>query len=222
MSSAIFSHGRLLGLFALVACGIIALTDWATRDRIARQSQQTLVTTLNSIMPQDRYNNAIAEDCVVISATQAPTLFGLDEGSVKPANKAVRIYRARLDNAPAGLAVETFTPNGYNGNIKLLVAVLKDRQIGGARILAHRETPGLGDKIEERISPWITQFSGYPTTSVNQDMWAVKKDRGRFDQFTGATITPRAVVQGIKVAVQYLDSHWHETFEMDNQCGEPR
>ena len=220
MSNAILGHGRLLGVFALVSCGVIALTNWATSDRIAQQTQQTLIATLNSIMPQDRYNNAIAEDCVMIAATQAPALFGLNEHSTKPTNKAVRIYRARLDNAPAGLAVETFTPNGYNGTIKLLVAVLKDGQIGGARVLAHRETPGLGDKIEERISPWITQFSGYPTTSVNQAMWAVQKDGGRFDQFTGATITPRAVVLSIKVAVQYLDSHWQEAFAMDNQCGE--
>lgn len=222
MSNTIIRHGLILGLFALITSGIIALTDWATRDRIAQQAQQTLITTLNKIIPATQYNNAIANDCIIVNAAQAPELFGLSASSNPSQDlykRVTHIYRAKFDDKPAALAVETVTPNGYSGNITLLVAILSDNTIGGVRVLEHKETPGLGDKIEERISPWITQFTGFTTASVNDSMWAVKKDNGRFDQFTGATITPRAVVQGVQGAVKYLNEHWQSTFDAANQCG---
>ncbi|UAA37877.1 electron transport complex subunit RsxG [Paraneptunicella aestuarii] len=215
MNETVLRHGLLLGLFALVTSGLIALTHWATADRIAAQERQTLLNTLNKIIPPAQYNNDVASDCTLVNA---PILFGLNE-SGKSANQSLHLYRARMDDAPVALAVEAISQDGYSGQIKMLVSLLADGSIGGTRIIAHKETPGLGDKIEERVSSWITVFSGEPADNVHDSVWAVKKDGGKFDQFTGATITPRAVVAGVGNAVKYMQTHWDEAFSANATCG---
>lgn len=128
------------------------------------------------------------------------------------------VYRARLDGRPQALAIETMTPNGYSGAIRLIVGVDADGVISGVRVLEHRETPGLGDKIERRISDWILSFDGKTLTGNNRKSWAVRKDGGDFDQFTGATITPRAVVESVRKALVFVTEHQNELYQASNQC----
>lgn len=208
LSKAIIKHGWLLGAFALVTSGLIALTHTLTKARIAEQEQAKLLSTLNKIIPETGYNNALSNDCIVISD---PLL---------SQRKPMQLYRARLNDKPFALAAEVVSPEGYNGNIKMLVAVLENKTLGGVRVLSHKETPGLGDKIEERISDWITQFNGLPASHVHENVWAVKKDGGQYDQFTGATITPRAVLNGTQNAVTYLQASWSQAFQDTDKNGE--
>ncbi len=210
ISKTILKHGWLLGAFALATSGLIAITHVLTKDKIAQQERATLLLTLNKIIPTALYNNELSADCVIIND---PLLTN---------KKTVQLYRARMDEQPVALAIEVISPNGYNGNIKMLVAVLENETIGGARVLTHRETPGLGDKIDERVSPWIAQFGGLPAQNVHDSIWAVKKDGGQFDQFTGATITPRAVLDGVKNAVTYLQRDWQSAFLEVDQNNIPR
>lgn len=158
-----------------------------------------MLSTLNKLIPPNSYNNELSSDCVVV------------EHELLGQNPA-RLYRARLNNAPVALAVEVVTPEGYSGNIKILTALIEQQTVGGARVLNHKETPGLGDKIDERVSDWINSFQSLPAAQVQQSMWAVKKDGGQFDQFTGATITPRAVVNAVGNGVTFMQQHWETAF----------
>lgn len=207
MYQAILKHGWLLGIFALVTAGLIALTHSLTKERIALQEQRLVLSTLNKIIPPELYNNELSRDCVVVTHP----LLG---------QYPARLYRARQDNSPVALAVEVVTPDGYSGNIKLLTALLTQDTIGGARVLSHKETPGLGDKIDERISDWINSFQQLSASQVTQTLWAVKKDGGQFDQFTGATITPRSVVDAVGKGVNFMQQHWQQAFVLEPNSAE--
>jgi electron transport complex protein RnfG len=109
-------------------------------------------------------------------------------------------------------------PNGYSGPIKLLVAVRTDGTLGGVRVVAHKETPGLGDKVEESRSDWILSFNDKSLSKPALAGWKVKKDGGQFDQFTGATITPRAIVSGVKNTLLYFQEHGKALFLKPDQA----
>ncbi|MDG6777842.1 electron transport complex subunit RsxG [Thiomicrorhabdus sp. zzn3] len=188
-------------LSILLLLGIKSLTD----PVITEAEQQTLQTLLDQVMPSEYYDNQPMKDTLTI--TQTPWLESL--GATSP----VTIYRARKNGNPAGLVLPAIAPNGYSGNIYLLVGVLSDGRIAGVRVLKHKETPGLGDKIEAEKSPWIMEFDGRNLRDNNDPRWAVKKDGGDFDQFTGATITPRAVVQAVKRTLQLVNEHGDKLYE---------
>ena len=109
--------------------------------------------------------------------------------------------------------LETVAPDGYNGSIRLLVAINLDSTLAGVRVVQHRETPGLGDAIDAQRSDWILGFDGKSLTTPPRKDWKVKRDGGDFDQFTGATITPRAVVKAVKKALLYFQANGHGLFE---------
>ncbi len=176
----------ILGTFAMLGAGLVGLTFEGTKDRIAANEKEFLLRTLNEMVPAEAYDNDIYNDKIVVHSKQ---LLGSDEG--------LTIYRARKNGRPIGLIMTSVAPDGYSGNIKLLVAVDLAGQIGGVRVLSHRETPGLGDGIEIERSPWIDQFYGHSLNAPDAQGWKVKKDGGVIDQFTGATITPRAVVKAV-------------------------
>jgi len=108
-----------------------------------------------------------------------------------------------MQGEPVALVIEALAPDGYSGTIRLLVGINIDGSLGGVRVVAHRETPGLGDAIEEERSDWILGFTGKSLQDPPLQKWAVKKDGGAFDQLTGATITPRAVVKAVRQALLY-------------------
>lgn len=174
-------YGALLGLVALlctaISTGIYFLTKEKIDAEVAKQQQELLA----QILPQTYYDNDVITNC------EAPSTREID-----------KICTALLHGKISAYAIEATAPDGYSGNIRLLFGMTVDGEILGVRVLQHKETPGLGDKIETRISNWILSFNNKKITPDNLQDWAVKKDGGKFDQFAGATITPRAIVNQVK------------------------
>lgn len=207
MINSIGKNGLVLCAFALVTTALISLTFSGTKDEIERQELKKRLSILTAIVPTDIYNNDIEHDCTLV--TDSALL-----GSSEPQ----RIFRARLNDQASAVAIEVTAPNGYSGKIKLIVGINSQLLVTGVRTLKHRETPGLGDKIELRVSDWILGFTGTSLTDENTSKWKVKKDGGQFDQFTGATITPRAVVGAVKNAIIYFQQHQDTIFTAVDNC----
>ena len=187
--------------FAVVGTGLVAVTYTGTKDIIAEAQRQALEASLNQLVPADRYDNRITEDAIEVTA---PEWLGTDQ--------PVTVYRARKEGQPVALFATPYAPDGYSGPIQLLIGVYADGTLAGARVLAHKETPGLGDGIEERRSPWILAFAGKSLGNPEPARWKVKKDGGVFDQFTGATVTPRAVVKATRKFLEYVQTHQAQLF----------
>lgn len=177
-------YGILLGFVALLCTAISAGIFLLTKDKIdavmAAQQRELLL----QVIPQDYFNNNLLESAVI---PQDKNLMGIQ-----------KIYFAKKDGNVSAYAYESTAPDGYSGDIRLLVGLDPKGEILGVRVIEHHETPGLGDKIELRISNWILNFTHQSINEHNLNEWAVKKDGGKFDQFSGATITPRAVVNQTK------------------------
>lgn len=187
--------------FAIVGTGLVVVTYSGTRDIIAEAQRAALEASLNQLVPADRYDNRVTEDRIEVVA---PEWLGTDQ--------PVAVYRARRNGQPVALFATPVAPDGYSGPIQLLVGVYADGALAGVRVLAHKETPGLGDGIEEKRSPWILAFAGKSLDSPQSERWKVKKDGGVFDQFTGATITPRAVVKATRKFLEYVRTHREQLF----------
>jgi len=187
--------------FSIVGTGLVAVTYSGTRDIIAEAQRKALEASLNQLVPADRYDNRVTEDRIEVVA---PEWLGTDQ--------PVAVYRARRNGQPVALFATPVAPDGYSGPIQLLVGVYADGALAGVRVLAHKETPGLGDGIEEKRSPWILAFAGKSLESPQSERWKVKKDGGVFDQFTGATITPRAVVKATRKFLEYVRTHREQLF----------
>ncbi|AQU82315.1 MAG: electron transport complex subunit RsxG [Halomonas sp.] len=183
-----------LGMFSLVTAGSVALTRALTAERIAthqlayqhRQLQEVLPTTLADTPVQD----------VLESVFELPNPSQLGHRNVAQG------WQIHSGNGSA-IILPVVTRQGYNGEIRLLVGIDQQRRITGVRVTQHQETPGLGDGIERQRSDWITQFNGLSLASLAQEDWAVRKDGGQFDAFTGATITPRAIVNAVHQTLVY-------------------
>lgn len=193
-------NGLLLGLFALVSTALVLGVEAVTEDAIAEQQRTQTLASLNEIIPPELHDNDLYHSCGLLSDN------ALSE-------QPVPIYRGYLNGKPSALAAEAVAPNGYSGKIRLLVAIKPDGEVLGVRTLQHQETPGLGDKIEKQKSDWIRSFAGKRLTGEDDERWAVQRDGGMFDQFTGATITPRAVVGAVKSATWYLQQNSTQLFQ---------
>ncbi|MDG6881543.1 electron transport complex protein RnfG [Phocoenobacter uteri] len=215
---------RYAGILALVAFCCTSLSMgvyWFTKDKIDNVLAQQQQKFINEVIPKDMADNDILATCKIINLPEYPFL-----------NK---MYIARKRKRITAYVIQSTAPNGYSGDIVLLEGFKLDRlekslQVLGVRVLEHNETPGLGDKIELRISDWILSFNGKKlslnhisknryngkfdqysgaTTSAyllenNEKQWYVKKDGGTFDQFTGATVTPRAVVNNVRESAKWF------------------
>jgi electron transport complex protein RnfG len=190
LGKSMLTAAAILGVFALIGAGLVGVTYQETKQRIATNEREFLMRTLNEMVPPQAYDNKLYKDTIQVHSKQ---LLGTDA--------AQTIYRARKNGKPVAAIITTTAPDGYNGDIKILVAVDLAGQIGDVRILSHHETPGLGDSIEEDKSDWIDSFYGRSLYGPDSQGWHVKKDGGVFDQFTGATITPRAVVKAVHKAL---------------------
>ena len=206
MLKTIRKHGIILALFAAGATGTTAVINELTKSTIEKQSEKQQMALFDQVFPQARYTNDLLKNCYIVNAP------ALGKGEHK-------IYIALKDNAPQGAVIETMAPDGYSGAIQLLVGVDFAGTVLGVRVTEHHETPGLGDKIELRISDWITHFAGKTIAGESDATWAVKKDGGQFDQFTGATITPRAVVNAVKRAGLYAQTLPNQLSNLQ-ACGE--
>jgi electron transport complex protein RnfG len=188
----ILLSGLFLWLFAVAGTALVALTEYSSRDAIVENERQALLRNLYALLPADRLDNDIATDTRELPAS---TLLGTDGVSTA--------YRARLAGEPVAIVFNSVAPNGYNGKIHLLVGVFVDGSLAGVRVVKHAETPGLGDAVEIRKSSWIKSFDGKSLSNPEAQGWQVKRDGGQFDQFTGATITPRAVVAAVRNTLLY-------------------
>lgn len=203
--SHIIKVGLLLAAFAIGATLLVAITERQTRDQITENQRQALLDGIHALLPDEQYDNAILQDTILIPATDQ---LGLQQPQ--------EIYRARRDGEPVAIIMPVVAPDGYSGRIRLLVGIYHDGTLAGVRVLEHRETPGLGDKIEAKRSDWITNFSGKSLDDPEPRDWRVKKDGGAFDQFTGATITPRAVINAVRGALEYFEINRNALFAIQN------
>jgi len=200
----------ILLLFALVGTAMVAYTYDSTRERIAENERATLLRKLHRLIPPESHDNVLLQDTLQV---QNHTLLGTTD--------PVTVYRARLHGEPVALVIEAVAPDGYSGTIRLLVGINIDGRLSGVRVVSHRETPGLGDAIEEERSDWILGFTGKSLQDPVLQKWAVKKDGGAFDQLTGATITPRAVVKAVRQALLYYRDQREALFATDEKASQP-
>ena len=209
LSRSMFRNALVLGLFAVVTVGAVTLLQQSTAERIQAAERAAQLRALDEILPRGSYDNQLLDSSLEV---QDPLL-----GSTRPAPA----YIARKNGQPSAVILPVVAPDGYSGAIDLLIGVFADGRIAGVRVVRHRETPGLGDKIELAKDRWILSFDGKSLENPKASGWAVKKDRGEFDQFAGATITPRAVVAAVHRALQYFEAHRDELFGAQTQSVEP-
>ncbi|GAP65446.1 electron transport complex subunit G [Mizugakiibacter sediminis] len=173
-----------LALALLASAALIAGAWWLTRDRIAAAARAERLAALAEVLPPTLYDNDPLADRIEVR----DRALGSDA--------AVPVYRARLHGRPAALVLEAIAPNGYNGPIRLRIGIAWDGTLTGVRVLEHRETPGLGGQLDS--GGWLARFAGRSLHDPPEARWKVRKDGGDFDQFSGATVTPRAVVEEVR------------------------
>jgi electron transport complex protein RnfG len=194
--------GFLLGTIALLGTALLASVNDLTHERILEQEKRRVLQQLNEIVAVDSYNNDLLADVIEIQ----------DESFFRHPSP-VTVYRARLDGLPVAVIMMVTAPDGYNGDIRILAGIDASGSLIGARVVSHRETPGLGDPIELEKSNWILSFSNKSLGNPEPGGWAVKKDGGHFDQFTGATISPRAVVKTMHNTLLYFSENRQLLFD---------
>lgn len=198
--------GVALTLFAFVGTGVVAFTYLTTTERIVENERQAIQNMLSTLVPSTQHDNDMFSDIITVVN---PALLG----SKKPST----IYRARINDEPIAAVLEVIAPDGYNGKIKILVAIHYDGIIAGVRVVSHKETPGLGDDIDIDRSDWIMNFDGHSLSNPTRKGWNVRKDGGIFDEFTGATITPRAVVKAVHQSLKYFSDQREEVFQLGSE-----
>ncbi len=210
LGQSISKNSLILGVFALLAAAALALVNLGTQDRIAKAERAAKQKALFEIVPADQLDNDLLQDTIKLPSLTHEHL-GVD------ANQPV--YIARRQGQVTALIIPAMAHDGYSGDIAMIVGVNRDLTIAGVRVIAHKETPGLGDKIEIKKSNWILNFNGKSLQAPVISEWLVKKDGGIFDQFAGATITPRAVVKKIRDVLEFVQAH-PELFDTPAPNGE--
>lgn len=192
--------GIMIG-FTVLGTLVLASAFFATRAPIEESERQARLELFQQVLPAALHDNDLLKDTAIVVA--GGELGNRDE---------TLAYRARLAGQPTAVILEATAPDGYSGDIKLLVAVRTDGSIAGVRVVAHKETPGLGDYVDIAHGDWIKNFDGQSLAKTSDDAWRVKKDGGSFDYMAGATITPRAVVKAVHKTLKYFEAHRDELF----------
>jgi electron transport complex protein RnfG len=195
----------VLAIFALVTALILATTNDLTYERIAQSEREAAQRALLEIIPLERHDNDMLMDVQPVPEQYWATL-GLKKGG--------NIHIARDQGQPVAAIIPAVTPDGYSGAIAMIIGVNFNGSIAGVRVVEHRETPGLGDKVDLKKSDWILSFNGKSLVNPQADDWKVKKEGGEFDQFTGATITPRAVISQVLKTLQYFNDDRERLLEV--------
>ena len=198
LGQSVSKNSLILGLFALVTAGILAVTFQGTADKIAEEERKAAERAFREILPSSAHDNSLIEDTLALSQAHSKALGLVENASVNIAKK---------NGQPVAFILPSVAPDGYSGDIKLAIGVYADGTLSGVRVLSHKETPGLGDKIETKKSDWILDFAGKSLSNPHKGQWRVKKDGGSFDQFTGATITPRAVVARVQATLEFYQAN---------------
>ncbi len=186
--NSILFQAILLGSFTFVAAVLLSSGNTGTQEAIQLRAEEDLKSSIEQVVPGNLYDNNLLKSVIILN--------GSDGGPVT-------VYQGTKNHTVTALAF-TVTGYGYGGNILVIMALTPEAKILGVRVLSHAETPGLGDKIEVERDDWILGFNGLSLNNPSADLWGVKKDGGRFDQFSGATITPRAVVKAVKSGLEFF------------------
>jgi electron transport complex protein RnfG len=195
----------LLGLFAVATTAVIAGTFLNTQSAIEENIRNAEKRALLEIVPRQRHDNSMLDDFMAVNDEQQ---LGL--------RSEKKLYIAKKSGDVVAVIIPATARDGYTGDIDLIVGINTDGTVAGVRILSHRETPGLGDKVDYKKSQWVDGFIGRSLLNPLKEQWAVKRDGGEFDQFTGATITPRAVTKAVKQALEYYHSHQDDFMSKQN------
>jgi electron transport complex protein RnfG len=188
----------LLGGVTLVTTAALALADKATSADIAAAQARDMQQSLVQVLP-GKYDNDLLKDTLVLNGP----------------NGEVTVYRARRAGRVEAVVFKV-SGNGYAGPIDCMMGIDRNGHITGVRVIKHKETPGLGDKIEPAKSRWIYAFDDKSLGDPPVEKWAVKKDGGVFDQFAGATITPRGVVKAVKGGMEFFDKQKDKLLDEGN------
>jgi len=190
------STALTLLVFSVVGAGLLSAAYMQTRPAIERSEQAEKLALVAQTLTPGSFDNDLIADARVLPAD---ALLGL--------KRPGQAYVARKQGAANAVVLEAIAPDGYAGEIRLLIGIQADGHVAGVRVTAHKETPGLGDYIEIARNAWITQFNGKSLGAPVAEQWKVRKDGGSFDYLAGATITPRAVIKAVKKALQYFEAH---------------
>lgn len=190
----------LLVLILCAAAAVLGVAADFTRDRIKHNDAAWLIQKMDALVPPSSHDNDLLTDAIQVVA---PDFFGTANAS---------IYRARLAGQPHAAIIRMIAPDGYRGPIELLVAIRHDATLIGVQVIRHHETPGLGDAFETSRPDWLLRFQGASLSDPPQQRWRVRKDGGDFDEFTGATITPRAIVKATRLALEYYGANRERIF----------
>ncbi len=193
-----------LVFFAVVGTAVLASTFFLTHDAIKKSEEAEKLKLITQIIPVELFDNDVIQDTISIPSDP---LLGNEDSTLA--------YRARLHGESSAVVLEAVAPDGYSGKIALILAVRANGELAGVRVVAHKETPGLGDYIELPKSPWIKGFDGKSREAYSDTDWKVKKDGGKFDYMAGATITPRAVVKAVNKALQYFAANRDTLFAVN-------
>lgn len=195
----------ILAGLAAICTALVSITHSVTAPRIAANAQAYLEQSLQPVLQGIEYDGKLSESTTIISPPHS-----------LPGNEDVPIYRVYASGEPVAALFVVRAMDGFSGPIRLLIGIDANGTLTGVRVLEHRETPGLGDLIEADKSDWIQQFNGKSLTSPGATGWAIKRDGGEFDQLTGASITPRSVINATKETLNYFAENPQRIF-----AGEP-
>ena len=205
LSRTVLPRTLLLLLICLIGLSVLFLINQFTQNRISHNDRAWFEAQLNSLTPTQIHDNNLLDDRVLMKAPKDLT-----------PNNQLPVYRARLHGAPTGAVINSITPDGYNGPIELLVAVDYNGTILGIRVLSHHETPNMGDAFAKRGSTWLDNFTHHSLTNPDTRGWNVRKDGGDFDQFTSATITPRAIIHAVQRTLDYYQRSRELIFQTES------
>ncbi len=204
------------GLFKSIGSNVLRLTTVAvitglvlgtvyslSANRINEQIRATERQALSLIFPDSQHDNDLTSDSFIL----APDTKDYTQIELLGLRQQSNAYIARSNNQVSGIILPAIARDGYNGDISFIIGIDMTGLVTGIRVLSHRETPGLGDLIDIRISDWVLNFNGRSLNNPPVPAWTIVKDGGEFDQFTGATITPRAVTQAAARALQFFEDN---------------
>ena len=196
LARAMLNNAIGLGLFAAITAGAIAITQVLTQERIEQQEAQARYKALREVIPEDSYTNTLGTDTIALPDNEE---LGIEAGD--------EAYLARKDNRVTGVLLPVTAPDGYSGDIDLILGIDREGELTGVRVTQHAETPGLGDAIEASKSDWILDFKSRSLDNPPPKEWHVTPDGGRFDAISGATITSRAIVRAVYRGLVFFNSN---------------
>ncbi len=198
----ILRTASILTIFSILGGALVAFSYQATITQIKTNEREALLRTLTALVPVNTYDNDLFTDVKEMYSEE----LGIENN--------LTVHIARKSNKPIAAILTPTAPDGYNGRINMLVAINYAGVLIGVRVVSHKETPGLGDKVDLLRSKWVLGFNGHSLLDPTENGWKVKRDGGVFDQFTGATITPRAVVKTVHKTLRYYWDNRDKIFEL--------